>query len=135
MLLLAAAPARGGVHRRQRAGVCGQRRRGLHRAGHGRRLQELEGIGCALGRDEASARFELPADRLGDLVAIAERGWVIGTSPDRHDLSGLDAPLRSHGGLSERTVPLLLNRPTPDLETDRALNNYDILDVALNHAA
>ena len=28
----------------------------------------------------------------------------------RHDLSGLDAPLRSHGGISEQRVPLIFNR-------------------------
>ena len=33
---------------------------------------------------------------------------VIGTSASRHDLSGLDAPLRSHGGISEQRVPLVL---------------------------
>ena len=36
---------------------------------------------------------------------------VLGTSASRHDLSGLDAPLRSHGGISEQIVPLLFNRP------------------------
>ena len=36
---------------------------------------------------------------------------MIGTSPSRHDLSGLDAPLRSHGGISEQLVPLLFNTP------------------------
>ena len=36
---------------------------------------------------------------------------MIGTSRERHDLSGLDAPLRSHGGISEQRVPLIANRP------------------------
>ena len=60
---------------------------------------------------EACARFELPPDRVGDLVVVSERLTVIGTSRERHDLSGLDAPLRSHGGLSEQRVPLIANRP------------------------
>ena len=33
--------------------------------------------------------------RIGDIVAVSERFTVIGTSASRHDLSGLDAPLRS----------------------------------------
>jgi phosphonoacetate hydrolase len=49
---------------------------------------------------------------VGDLVVISERHTVVGTARSRHDLSGLDAPLRSHGGLTEQQVPLLLNRRT-----------------------
>jgi len=57
---------------------------------------------------------------------------VLGTSAARHDLSGLDAPLRSHGGISEQTVPLLFNRRAVDMPK-RRLRNFDILDIALNH--
>ena len=69
-----------------------------------------------LTRAEAAARFELPPDRIGDVVVVSERLYVIGTSPSRHDLSGLDAPLRSHGGVSEQLVPLLFNRPLTDVD-------------------
>ena len=71
----------------------------------------MPGVGQVLGRDEACRRFELPPDRVGDIVVIAERLWTLGTSRSRHDLSGLDAPLRSHGGVSEQQVPLIANRP------------------------
>ena len=80
-------------------------------------------------------RTEYSYDRVGNLVAVSERHVVLGTSESRHDLSGLDVPLRSHGGISEQTVPLLLNRPTPRLAADRRLRNFDILDLALNHVA
>ena len=63
---------------------------------------------CRVARP--ASRFELPEDRVGDLVVVSERLTVIGTSRDRHDLSGLDAPLRSHGGVSEQQVPLIANR-------------------------
>ncbi len=63
-----------------------------------------------LTRAEAAAKFELPADRIGDLVVVSRLDTVIGTSRGRHDLSGLDVPLRSHGGMSEQKVPLLVNR-------------------------
>ena len=66
---------------------------------------------------------------------VSERLYVIGTSPSRHDLSGLDAPLRSHGGISEQLVPLLFNRPLSDVDPQRRLRNFDIFDLALNHAA
>jgi phosphonoacetate hydrolase len=52
---------------------------------------------------------------------VSERFTVIGTSASRHDLSGLDVPLRSHGGISEQRVPLILNRRMPGLDTSRRL--------------
>jgi phosphonoacetate hydrolase len=99
------------------------------------RVAALPGMEVVLDRDEACRRFELPKDRMGDLVAVSRRDWVIGTSEARHDLSGLDAPLRSHGGLSEQRVPLIVSRPAPTLAAQARLRNFDIYDVALNHAA
>ncbi len=64
-----------------------------------RRIAAIAGIDLVLTRTEACARFELPEDRVGDLVILAERLTVIGTSRHRHDLTGLTAPLRSHGGV------------------------------------
>ena len=99
------------------------------------KLEELPGVELVLSRADAAARFGLPPDRIGDVVIVSERLYVIGTTPSRHDLSGLDAPLRSHGGLSEQTVPLLFNRRLADVPTGRRLRNFDIFDLALNHAA
>nr|WP_279343790.1 phosphonoacetate hydrolase [Variovorax terrae] len=98
------------------------------------RLQQLKGMEAVLTRAQAAERFELPADRIGDLVAVSERFTVIGTSASRHDLSGLDAPLRSHGGLSEQRVPLIVNRPLPGLDTTRRFRNFDAFELALNYA-
>jgi phosphonoacetate hydrolase len=97
------------------------------------RVAALAGMEVVLDRAAACRRFELPPDRVGDLVAVSERHVVLGTSEARHDLSGLDAPLRSHGGISEQTVPLVLNRPTRNLPGDRRPRNFDIFDLALNH--
>src|SRR5450432_14661 len=96
------------------------------------RLAKLAGVELALDKADACARFELPPDRMGDLVIVSTRHVVLGTSAKRHDLSGLDAPLRSHGGVSEQTVPLLFNRKVTGIE-GRKLRNFDILDIALNH--
>jgi phosphonoacetate hydrolase len=97
-----------------------------------RRIAARPGIELVLSREEACARFELPADRVGDLVVVSERLTVIGTARDRHDLSGLDAPLRSHGGVSEQRVPLIANRAAPELP-ERNWRNFDAFDLALNH--
>jgi phosphonoacetate hydrolase len=100
-------------------------------AGIAKRLADLPGIDVVLERAEACRRFELPPDRMGDLVVVSERHTVVGTAAARHDLSGLDAPLRSHGGLSEQRVPLLVNRRT-SVPADARLRNFDAFDLALN---
>ena len=97
------------------------------------RLAALEGIDLVLTNAQACARFELPPERMGDLVVVSGRHVVLGTGAARHDLSGLDAPLRSHGGLSEQTVPLLFSRRTAGLAARTRLRNFDLLDIALNH--
>jgi len=99
------------------------------------RLRALPGIELVLPRAEAAARFELPSDRIGDLVVTGERSVVLGSAAARHDLSGLDAPLRSHGGLSEQRVPLIMNRRVADPEPTRRWRNFDAFDWVLNRAA
>ena len=107
----------------------------IDRAVTAERLRAIRGIEVVLTREQAAERFELPADRIGDLVVVSERFTVLGTAQSRHDLSGLDVPLRSHGGISEQRVPLILNRPTPGLDKTRRWRNFDALDLALNLAA
>ena len=97
------------------------------------RLQAVRGIEVVLTREQAAERFELPADRIGDLV-VSERFTVIGTSAARHDLSALEVPLRSHGGISEQRVPLIINRVLPGLDTTRRFRNFDAFELALNYA-
>ena len=98
------------------------------------RLQAVRGIEVVLTREQAAERFELPADRIGDLVVVSERFTVIGTSAARHDLSALEVPLRSHGGISEQRVPLIINRVLPGLDTTRRFRNFDAFELALNYA-
>jgi phosphonoacetate hydrolase len=98
-----------------------------------RRISALEGIEVVLSREEAAAGFELPPDRIGELVVVSKRHVVIGTSKSRHDLSGLTEPLRSHGGISEQKVPLLFNRKLAKLPAGRRLRNFDAFDLALNY--
>jgi phosphonoacetate hydrolase len=99
------------------------------------RLAQTDGIEQVLTRAEAAQRFELPPDRIGDLVVISDHLTVLGTRAADHDLSGLTVPLRSHGGLSEQKVPLLFNRKLQGVDNGRRLRNFDIFDLALNHLA
>src|SRR5215207_5948037 len=95
------------------------------------RLQALAGVEVAINRDEACRRFELPGDRIGDLVVVSGRHKVLGTAREKHDLSGLTQPLRSHGGITEQTVPMIANRKV-EVPPSRTLRNFDVFDVALN---
>jgi phosphonoacetate hydrolase len=100
------------------------------------KLKAMPGIEAALTKEEAAARFELPADRLGDLIVVSTTHKVLGTSASRHDLSGLTEPLRSHGGTSEQRVPLLCNRKLANGDTGaHRWRNFDAFDLALNLVA
>lgn len=98
------------------------------------RLRQLPGMEVVLGRGEAAQRFELPPDRIGDIVAVSERSVVLGTSRSRHDLSQLELPLRSHGGISEQRVPLVINRRIEGLDPLRRWRNFDAFELVLNRA-
>ena len=98
------------------------------------RLRRLFGVELVLPRTEAAQRFELPSDRIGDIVVVSERSFVLGTSHSRHDLSGLELPLRSHGGISEQRVPLIVNRRIEGLDPNRRWRNFDAFELALNFA-
>jgi phosphonoacetate hydrolase len=95
------------------------------------KLKALDGVEVAIEREEACRRFELPPDRIGDIVVTSTRHKALGTARERHDLSGLTEPLRSHGGLTEETVPMIANRKV-ELPRGRSLRNFDVFDVALN---
>jgi phosphonoacetate hydrolase len=99
------------------------------------RIAALPGIELVLPRAAAADRFELPPDRIGDLVIVSRLDTVIGTSASRHDLSALDVPLRSHGGISEQKVPLIVNRHVDSRELGgRRWRNFDAFELALNLA-
>ncbi len=98
------------------------------------RIAALPGIEAVLSRSEAATRFELPADRIGDLVIVSRQDTTIGTSKSRHDLSGLEVPLRSHGGTSEQRVPLLVNAQIRAQSGARHWRNFDAFDLGLNLA-
>ena len=104
---------------------------GASRDGMTAKLKALDGVEVAIDREEACRRFELPPDRIGDLVVISGRHKVLGTARERHDLSGLTEPLRSHGGLTEQTVPMIANRKV-EVPPGTTLRNFDVFDVALN---
>ena len=109
-------------------------------------LAALPGVQAVHLREQAADRYGLPADRIGDVVVLAEKGHALGRSREWHDLGQLDAPLRSHGALGEVRIPFLINRrldPPPPLDDavsampypdgadwSALLHNYDAFWVA-----
>ncbi len=99
-------------------------------------ISEQEGMDIILNKADACARFELPEDRMGDIVVVSggvRASKVIGTSRHKHDLSGLDTPLRSHGGLSEQVIPVISNRKLHHLPEN--LRNFDAFYIGCNCVA
>ncbi len=56
------------------------------------RLSEVDQILLVVDRKTACERFELPEDRIGDIVVISGENMTLGTSAHRHDLAALDEP-------------------------------------------
>jgi phosphonoacetate hydrolase len=98
-------------------------------------LSDIDGIAKVYGREEGCAEFELPPERLGDLIVVSDKHKVLGTTPERHDLTQLKEPLRSHGGVSEQRVPLICTKPVSGIDASRRLRNFDAFDIGLNHVA
>ena len=98
------------------------------------KLDARDEIILVVTREEAVKRFELPADRIGDIVMISGENMTIGTSAHRHDLAALKEPLRSHGGLTEQEVPFIVNRKV-DLPNAPELRNFDAFLYACTAAA
>ena len=98
-------------------------------------IRGLEGVTEVLEKTEAADLLELPADRIGDLVVMSAADTVLGRSPEHHDLSQLDRPLRSHGGRFETTVPFIFSGPLNDEYAARAAadpRNFDVFDYVCN---
>ncbi|RUT88631.1 MULTISPECIES: phosphonoacetate hydrolase [unclassified Mesorhizobium] len=108
---------------------------GADQAGIMARLAKIDGIMLVVDSPTACERFELPADRIGDIVLISTENKTIGTSEHRHDLAALNEPLRSHGGLTEQEVPFIVNRVLPELPDEPVLRNFDAIYYATMAAA
>ena len=98
------------------------------------RLAQRDEILEAIDKATAVQKYDLPADRIGDIVLISTENMTLGTSAHRHDLAALKEPLRSHGGLTEQDVPFIVNRKV-DLPNAPTLRNFDAFFYATTAAA
>ena len=98
------------------------------------RLRTLPEMLEVVDKATAVQKYELPANRIGDIVMISTENMTIGTSAHRHDLAALKELLRSHGGLTEQEVPFIVNRVI-DLPNAPTLRNFDAFFYATTAAA
>lgn len=95
--------------------------------------QSLPQVQLALSSKEGAELLEIPHD--GDIVVVSVKDAVIGSRNKDHDLTNLQGHrLRSHGGLAEQDVPLLMSRPVRDKAraATRDWRNYDVFELVLN---
>lgn len=99
--------------------------------------QALPQVEIALLGPAAAETFDMPLDREADLVVIAKKNAVIGSTAAEHDLSSISGHrLRSHGGLSEQAIPLILSGPVKDRDLSAdGWRNFDAFHLVLNEAA
>ena len=98
-------------------------------------IKDIDGITEVLNKKKAAENLELPADRIGDLVVMSAADTVLGRSPEHHDLSQLDRPLRSHGGRFETIVPFIFSATLNNEYTEKASadpRNFDVFDYVCN---
>jgi phosphonoacetate hydrolase len=100
-------------------------------------VRAIRGIEAVYDKPTAVRAFDLPADREGDVVVIGRADTCIGASEADHDLSGLRGHrLRTHGAVSERKVPFIINRPLRAEYAERAasatLKSSHLFDFAMN---
>jgi phosphonoacetate hydrolase len=98
-------------------------------------IAALDGVEEVLSRTEAAAIFEHPIERIGDLSVTADARTALGKSRAKHDLSGVGAGLRSHGGRHEQLVPIIVSQPLAEDYRVRhvaGVSNADLHDLVLN---
>ena len=94
-------------------------------------IKNINDIEVVLNKDEGCSKYNLPEDRMGDIICMSSEYMTIGSSKDKHNLSGLNEPLRSHGGLHEREVPFIVNKKMPQIDSNKQLYNYDAFYFAI----
>ena len=94
-------------------------------------IKNINDIEVVLNKEEGCSKYNLPEDRMGDIICMSSEYMTIGSSKDKHNLSGLNEPLRSHGGLHEREVPFIVNKKMPQIDSNKQLYNYDAFYFAI----
>ena len=98
-------------------------------------LTRQHGITEVYDKANAVLLLEQPEDRIGDLVVLSARDFVLGRRPQYHDLSALDGTLRSHGGRYEEMISMIISHPLNPVYAMKAAGdprNFNIFDFTIN---
>ncbi len=101
----------------------------LNSAGDAGRVREIlletRGVEAVLTREEVAQRFHLPPQRLGDLIALADKDTMFGDLDITYE--ELPPDYRNHGSLYEMEVPLIIyNRDAPLPPAGEFVANKDL---------
>lgn len=87
-------------------------------------LQGVPGLDVVVPRAEAE-RYDLPAEKVGDLLCFGKRDWALGIWDDGPAVRE-ETGLRSHGSVHEQNIPMLLAgvgvRPGSDIRNGRIVD-------------
>jgi phosphonoacetate hydrolase len=87
-------------------------------------IEKLPGIEAVLTHSEAARRFRLMPSRIGELVVLGDAGTVFG-QPES-EVVELPAEYRSHGGMAEATVPLVVFNAAKPPDSGFFRSNVDL---------
>jgi phosphonoacetate hydrolase len=87
-------------------------------------IERLAGVEEVLTRSEAARRFRLMPSRIGELVVLGDRDTVFGRLDS--ETAELPASYRSHGGLAEARVPLVIHNAADAPDPGFLRSNVDL---------
>jgi len=90
-------------------------------------LIETEGVEEVLTRSEASLKYHLPPQRIGDIFVNGKEEYVFGNS-DKTTVTEVN--IRSHGSLHEQAVPLFVHGA--EVSKTGIVENKDLALIAVN---
>ncbi|MEI8354665.1 MAG: alkaline phosphatase family protein [Deltaproteobacteria bacterium] len=94
-------------------------------------LLGLEGVDEVIPRREAASCFNLLAERIGDLVVLADKFTVFGDLEESKEL--LAADYRNHGSMYENDIPLIIYGYQGELPSPDSFEmNYDLTRWLIN---
>ena len=94
-------------------------------------ISGLEGIEQVLTRQEAAKRFRTMPSRIGQLVVLGDLETVFGSLDAESE--NLPAEYRSHGGLSEASVPMVIFNAGKAPDSDYFQYNLDLTRWLFQH--
>ena len=99
-------------------------------------LRKIPGVYAAVGNEDSCRAWDLPADRIGDIMVVGDMNSVLGFNEAAHQHLNTGQRLRSSGSMEETVVPIIVNRPLKPSYAQKMnrgkSRNFDLFDYLLN---